>query len=96
MAPAEIEELHRTSDLALRATKKAARAISCSLAALVTTERHLWLNLLGLKEKERSFLLDAPVSPARLSDSAFQMEVRKFREEKVKSAAFERYIPHRR
>ncbi|XP_016347737.1 uncharacterized protein LOC107693005 [Sinocyclocheilus anshuiensis] len=74
---AEIEELRRSSDLALRATKQAACAIGRSLAALIVTEKHLWLNLSGLKEKERTFLLDAPVS-------------------KVKSAAFERYIPRRR
>lgn len=71
MAPAEIEELRRTTDLAHRATKQVARAIDRSLAALVTTERHLWLNLLGLKEKKRTFLLDGPVSPAGLFDSHF-------------------------
>lgn len=71
MAPAEIEELCHTTDLAHHATKQAARAIDRSLAVLVTMERHLWLNLLGLKEKERSFLLDARVSPAGLFDSHF-------------------------
>lgn len=35
IAPAEIEELCRSSDLALRATKQAARAIGRSLAALI-------------------------------------------------------------
>ncbi len=96
VAPVEIEELRRSCDLALCATKQAACAIGRSLAALVVTERHLWLNLSGLKEKDRSFLLDAPVSPAGLFGAAVETVVRKFREAKVKSAAFERYIPRRR
>ncbi len=96
VAPDEIEELRRSCDLALRATKQAARTIGRSLAALVVTERHLWLNLSGLKEKDRSFLLDASVSPAGLFGAAVETVVRKFREAKVKSAAFEHYIPRRR
>ncbi|XP_016344212.1 uncharacterized protein LOC107690393 [Sinocyclocheilus anshuiensis] len=96
LAPAEIEELRRSCDLALRATKQAARAIGRSLAALIVTERHLWLNLSGLKEKDRSFLPDGPVSPAGLFGAAVETVVRKFREAKVKSVAFEHYIPRRR
>lgn len=34
---------------------------------LVATERHLWLNLSELQDKERFFLLDAPLSPSGLS-----------------------------
>lgn len=96
VAPAEIKELCCTTDLVLRATKQADCAINLYLAALVTTKRHLWLNLSGLKEKERSFLLDAPISPVGLFGSAVEMVGRKFREAKVKSEAFKRYIPHRR
>lgn len=86
VAPAEIEELRCLSDLALRETKQATRAISCSLVALIVTERHLWLNLSGLIEKDRSFFLDAPVLPAGLFVTAAEMVVRK-------SVASERYIP---
>ncbi len=80
VAPAEIEELCCLSDLALHETKQAARAIGCSLVALIVTERHLWLNLSGLTEKDRSFVLDAPVLPAGLFRSAAETVVRKFRE----------------
>lgn len=70
--------------------------------ALIVTKRHLWLNLSGLIEKDRSFVFDAPVLPLRLfpknilsSRSAAEMVVCKFREErKVMSVASERYIPH--
>lgn len=39
-----VRVLHCTADLTLRATKQAARAIGRSPAAMVATERHLWLN----------------------------------------------------
>lgn len=32
-----------------------------SLAAMVVMERHLWLNLEDIREKEKNFLLDAPI-----------------------------------
>ncbi|KAI2662445.1 putative RNA methyltransferase Bd2056 [Labeo rohita] len=52
----DITELRRTTDLSLCATKETAR----SMAALVAAERHLWLTLSVMKEKDRVFLLDAP------------------------------------
>lgn len=57
-----LKELRRAADLFLRATKETAHAIGCSMAALVAMERHLWLNLLGIGEKDRAFLIDAPPS----------------------------------
>lgn len=72
VAPVEIKELHLSFNLALRATKQVACAIGCTLAALIVTERHLLLNLLELKEKDRSFLLDVPVSPTGLFGTAVE------------------------
>ncbi|KAI2657343.1 Transposon Ty3-G Gag-Pol polyprotein [Labeo rohita] len=66
----DISELRRTADLSLRATKETARAIGRSMAALVAAERHLWLTLSDMKEKDRVFLLDAPLSPAGLFGDA--------------------------
>ncbi len=45
LSPDEVAELRRTTDLALRATKQAATAMSRSMAAMVVTERHLSVNL---------------------------------------------------
>lgn len=53
-----VKELCRATDLSLPATKETARAIGHSMTAMVATERHLWLNLSGIKEKDKSFLLD--------------------------------------
>ncbi len=45
LSPDEVAELHRTTDLALRATKQAATAMGRSMTAMVVTERYLWVNL---------------------------------------------------
>ncbi len=65
----DIAELRRATDLSLRATKETARAIGRSMAALVATERHLWLTLSQISDKDRVFLLDAPILPFGLQVS---------------------------
>lgn len=82
------QELRHTTDLALHSTKQVAHAVCCLTVAMLATERHLLLNLLGLKEKERAFLLDSPVSPTELFGTTVEVVVQKFREVKVKSAVY--------
>ncbi len=60
LTPEAVKELCRATDLALRATKHTARPVGRSMAGSVATERHLWLNLTEIREKEKVFLLDAP------------------------------------
>lgn len=60
-----LKKLHQAMDLSLRATKETTSAICHSMAALVVTERQFWLNLSGFKEKEKAFLLEAPLSLRR-------------------------------
>ncbi len=57
ISPEAVAELRRATDLALRATKQTAAAIGRSMAAMVATERHLWVNLADIGEKEKRFLL---------------------------------------
>ena len=95
LSPEAVAELRRTTDLALRATKQTAASIGRSMAAMVATERHLWLNLAGIGEKEKAFLLDAPVSPSELFGTSVEAVVGKFREAKARSAAFKTCIPLR-
>ncbi len=57
-SPDEVAELRRTTDLALRATKQAASAMGRSMAAMVVTERHLWMNLADLEKKDVDLILD--------------------------------------
>ncbi len=56
LSPDEVAELRRITELALRATKQAATAMGRSMAAMVVTERHLWVNLADLEKKEKGFL----------------------------------------
>ncbi len=91
----EVAELRRTTDLALRATKQAAFAMGRSMAAMVVTERHLWVNLADLEKKEKGFLLEAPISPSQLFGASVETVVEKFREARARSAAFKIFIPRR-
>ncbi len=63
-----VKELCRATDLALRATKHTTRAVGRSMAGLVTAE--LWLNLTEIREKEKAFLLDFPISGSGLFGDA--------------------------
>jgi len=48
------------------------------MTALVAIERDLWLNLSGIKDKDKNFLLDTPLSPAGLfGDSLIGFKKRK-------------------
>ncbi len=95
MSPDEVAELRRTTDLALCATKQASTAMGRSMAAMVVVERHLWVNLADIGKKEKSFLLDAPVSPSELFGTSVETVVEKFRKAKARSAAFKFIIPRR-
>ncbi len=88
-------ELRRATDLSLHATKQTAHAIGHSMAAMVSTERHLWLNLTGIKDKDRTFLLDAPISPSGLFGDAVNTVATRFREAKCYEEAFVRFLPRR-
>lgn len=65
-------------DLSIRATKEMAHAIGCFMASLVAAEGHLWLNLLGIKDRDRMFLLDAPHSPSGLFGNSVNFVVDRF------------------
>ncbi len=84
----------RATDLSLRATKETAKAIGQSMADLVVTERHLWLTLSQLNDRDRVFLLNAPVSPSGLFGGAVNSVVDRFQEAKKQAAAFQQYLPH--
>lgn len=64
------------------------------MAALVATKRQLWVNLSGIKEKDKSLLLDALLSPSGLFRGLVNSDVERFQEAKQQSAAFQRFNPH--
>ncbi len=95
LTPEAVKELRRATDLALRATKHTARAVGRSMAASVAAERHLWLNLTEIREKENVFLMDAPISQSGLFGEAVSAVVDKFRSAKTQSAALKQFMPRR-
>ncbi len=95
ISSSDVGELMRTADLALRATKETARAIGRSMAALVAAKRHLWLTLSDMKEKERVFLMDAPLVPSGLFGDAVDSVVDRYQEARKQAAAFQRFLPRR-
>ncbi|KAL0177443.1 hypothetical protein M9458_026337, partial [Cirrhinus mrigala] len=70
-----------TADLSLRATKETTQAIG-----------HLWLTLSDMKEKDRVFLLDAPLSPSGLFGDAINSVVDRYQEARKQAAAFQREL----
>lgn len=74
-----VAELCHTTDLAFWATKQTVAAIGRSMVAVVM-ERHQWLNFLGIKEKYKYFLLDAPISPSGLFGTSIETVVERFKE----------------
>ncbi|KAF7694564.1 hypothetical protein HF521_008317, partial [Silurus meridionalis] len=91
----DIVELRHAADLTLRATKHTARAVVRSMVALVATERHLWLTLSDLPDKDRAVLLNAPMAPPGLFGDAVTAFVNRFQKSKKQSAAFHQYLTRR-
>ncbi len=65
------------------------------MAGSVAAERHLWLNLTEIREKEKVFLLDAPISQSGLFGEAVSSVVEKFRSAKTQSVALKQFMPRR-
>ncbi|KAL0170481.1 hypothetical protein M9458_035077, partial [Cirrhinus mrigala] len=87
----DISELRRTANLSLHTTNETVHAIGLSMAALVAAERHLWLTLSDMKEKDRVFLLDAPLAPSGPFGDAINMVVD--RHQKARKQALKGLLP---
>ncbi len=95
LTPEAVKELHKATDFTLRATKHTARAVGRSMAGSVAAERHLWLNLMEIWEKENVFLLDAPISQTGLFGEAVSSVVEKFQSAKSQSTILRQFMPRR-
>ncbi|XP_048030341.1 uncharacterized protein LOC125257733 [Megalobrama amblycephala] len=65
------------------------------MAALVATERHLWLHLSSIKDKDKNFLMDALLAPPGLFGDAVNSVVERFQEANKQAAAFQKLLPRR-
>lgn len=86
-------ELRWATDLSRWVIKKMAHAIGRSMSAMVAMERHLWLNLTGIKKRDKVFLLDAPVLPSGLFSKSINTVVSRFWEAKRQMEAFDKKLP---
>lgn len=59
-------ERTRATDLDLHMTKQMDCSIGRSMAAMVVVERHLWLYLSGIKQRNKAFLIDDQFAPSGL------------------------------
>ncbi len=99
ISPNTICELRRSTYLSLRAANETARSIGRSMAALVATEIHLWLNVSNIKGKDKNFLMNAPISPSGLFGDAVNLgyfngilfEI--FQESAKQAAVFQKLLP---
>lgn len=91
LSPEAVAELRHTTDLALCSTRQTTAVISRSMAM----ERHFWVKLADIGNKEINFLLDALVSESEIFGTSVGTVDGKFREVKAWSAGFRTYIPRR-
>ncbi len=61
-----MQELRTATDFALRATKVTPRSLGKAMSTMVVQERHLWLNLVEMKDVDKAHFLDAPISQGGL------------------------------
>ncbi|KAK9957719.1 hypothetical protein ABG768_011942 [Culter alburnus] len=61
----------------------------------VAAERHLWLNLMEIHDKEKVFLMNVPISQSDLLGEAVNTVVDKFRAAKSQSAVLRQFMPRR-
>ncbi len=94
VGPNAVCELHRATHLSLKAAKEMAKTIGRSMAALVATERHLWLNLSNIKGNDKNFLMDAPISSSGLVGNAVNSVDKRFQESAKQEAALQALLIH--
>lgn len=95
IGPEAVTEVRKAIDLSLRTIKQTAQAIGYSMAAMVVTERHLWLDLSSLKESDKIFLLNAPISPFGLFGNAVDEVLERFEQDKRLFPVLRQFLPRR-
>ncbi len=93
ISPNTICELRRATYLSLRTANETSKSIGRSMAALVATEIHLWLNLSNIKGKDKNFLMNAPISPSGLFGDAVNLALEIFQESAKQAAVFQKLLP---
>lgn len=66
IGPEVVKEFQWATDLDLHITKQMDCSIGRSMASMFVVERHLWLYLSGIKQRNKAFLTDDQFAPSGL------------------------------
>ncbi|KAL0166276.1 hypothetical protein M9458_038120, partial [Cirrhinus mrigala] len=72
VTPDTVNDLRVVTDFALKATKHTTQAAGRTMGFMVVQQRHLWLNLVDLRDPDRKVLLNAPITPSGLFGNAVE------------------------
>ncbi len=91
--PGLMQELRTATDFALRATKVTARSLGKAMSTRVVQERHLWLNLVEMKDVDKARFLDAPISQAGLFGDTIEGFAQQFSAVQQQTEAIQHTFP---
>lgn len=90
-----LNEVRITADYILRASRCAALSLGRGLASTVVAQRHLWLTLSDVPDRDRAAYLDEPVMAAGLFGQSLDVIQAKFELRKKQAEALRCIIPRR-
>ncbi len=93
--PGVLSELRTATDLTLRATKVTVRSLGRAMSTMVVQERHLWLCLADMKEVDKAWFLNAPVSQTGLFGDAVENFAQQFSAAQKQTEAIRHILPRR-
>ncbi len=91
--PGLMQELRTVTEFDLRATKVTARPLGKAMSTMVVQERHLWLNLVEMKDVDKAHFLDAPISQAGLFGDTFEGFAQQFSAVQQQTEAIQHTCP---
>ncbi len=91
--PGLMQELRTATDFALRATKVTVRSLGKAMSTMVVQERHLWLNLVEMKDVDKARFLDAPISQAGLFGDTIEGFAQQFSAVQQQTEAIQHTFP---
>ena len=90
-----LDEIRVATDYTLRMTRCAALALGRGMATTVVAQRHLWLTLSDMPDRDRVSYLDEPISPAGLFGQSLEAIQSSFELRKKQAEALRSALPRR-
>ncbi len=93
--PEVLKELRTVTDLTLRATKVTASSLGRAMSTLVVQEHHLWLCLADMRDDDKVWFLNAPVSQTGLFGDAVESFAQQFLAAQKQTEVIRHILPRR-